>query len=199
MAALSNLSQDIGERWYAIRVQSKFESVASEVLLSKGYEAFLPLYRSVRRWSDRKKTLQLPLFPGYLFCRFNPGDRMLPIITTPGVIGVISAGRTPLPIKDDEIVGLQLMLRSGVEPEPWPYLGCGAKVLIERGPLAGLEGIVVQNLSQWRVVVSVELLQRSVAAEIDRAWVRELTTQVATEPVIAFGSRQTQCTSAKAY
>lgn len=182
MAALSNLSQDVGERWYAIRVQSKFESVASEVLLGKGYEAFLPLYKSVRRWSDRKKTLELPLFPGYLFCRFNPGDRMLPIVTTPGVIGVVSAGRTPLSIEDDEITGLQLMLRSSVEPEPWPYLSSGTKVLIERGPLAGLEAMVVQNLNRWRVVVSVELLQRSVAAEIDREWVRELGSQVRREP-----------------
>jgi transcription antitermination factor NusG len=189
MAGLYHLSQDISERWYAIRVQSKFESVASEVLLGKGYESFLPLYKSVRRWSDRKKTLQLPLFPGYLFCRFNPADRMLPIVTTPGVMGVVSAGRTPLPIDDEEIAGLQLMLRSGVELEPWPHLNSGSKVLIEHGPLAGLEAIVVQNLNKWRVVVSVELLQRSVAAEIDRAWVREVKPQVVPDPVMAFAGR----------
>jgi transcription antitermination factor NusG len=199
MAIFSDSSQNNSERWYAIRVQSKFESVASEVLLGKGYETFLPLYKSVRRWSDRKKTLQMPLFPGYLFCRFNPTDRMLPIITTPGVMGVVSAGRTPLSVEEQEIEGLQLMLSSGMDPEPWPYLNCGAKVLIERGPLAGLEGFVVQNLNRWRVVVSVELLQRSVAAEIDCAWVRELRTQAMPEPVIALADRRTQYASARAY
>ena len=192
MTIFSDCSQNSGERWYALRVQSKFESVASEVLQGKGYESFLPLYKSVRQWSDRKKTLEMPLFPGYLFCRCNPGERLLPIVTTPGVMGVVSAGRTPLPIDDEEIAGLQLMLRSGIDPEPWPYLHSGSKVLIERGPLAGLEGIVVQNLNQWRIVVSVELLQRSVAAEIDRSWVREVRTQVGPAPVMAFTSRRGQ-------
>jgi len=177
MAISSDFSQNSGERWYALRVQSKFESVAAEVLQGKGYESFLPLYKSVRQWSDRKKTIEMPLFPGYLFCHCNPLNRILPIVTTPGVMGVVSAGRTPLPIDDEEIAGLQLMLRSGIDPKPWPYLNSGSKVLIERGPLAGLEGIVVQNLNEWRIVVSVELLQRSVAAEIDRGWVRELRTQ----------------------
>jgi transcription antitermination factor NusG len=199
MAIFSDSSQSNGERWYALRVQSKFQSVASEVLLGKGYESFLPLYKSVRQWSDRKKTLEMPLFPGYLFCRFNPTDRMLPIVTTPGVMGVVSAGRTPLPIDDEEIAGLQLMLRSGIEPEPWPYLNSGSKVLIERGPLAGLEAIVVQNLNRWRVVVSVELLQRSVAAEIDRGWVREVRTQVVSQPVMAFAGRRGQYASANGY
>ena len=190
MALVPDLSRNSGERWYAIRVQSKFESVASEVLLGKGYKSFLPLYKSVRRWSDRKKTLEMPLFPGYLFCCFNPADRMLPIISTPGVIGVVSAGRSPLPIDDDEIAGLQLMLRSGVEPEPWPYLNSGTKVLIELGPLAGLEAIVVENLNRWRVVVSVELLQRSVAAEIDRAWVREVKAQPLPEQMTPSAGRR---------
>ena len=81
LAVISDSSQNNCERWYAIRVQARFESLASEVLLGKGYESFLPVYKSVRQWSDRKKTLELPLFPGYLFCRFNPADRMLPIIS----------------------------------------------------------------------------------------------------------------------
>jgi transcription antitermination factor NusG len=144
-------SQNNCERWYAIRLQTKFESPASEVLLGKGYESLLPLYKSLRQRSDRKKTLEFPLFPGYLFCRFNPSDRMLPIITTPGVMGIVSARRTPLPVDDEETAGLQLMLRSGIAPEPWPYLNSGSKVLIEGGPLAcgaRQEGSAIFNRSQ---------------------------------------------------
>src|ERR1700684_772011 len=89
--------------WYAIRVRSKFERVASLTLSGKGYEEFLPLYRSGRAWSDRAKQLDLPLFPGYLFCRFDVQDRLLPILTTPGVISILGFGRTPVPIADEEI------------------------------------------------------------------------------------------------
>jgi len=180
------LLRDGNERWYAVRVQSKYELLASDTLLGKGYEVLLPLYKSVRRWSDRMKTLERPLFPGYLFCRFDMGGRRLPILTTPGVFGIVGAGRTPIPIDDEEITALQLMLRSGLAPEPWPYLTVGSRVLIERGPLAGLEGIVVANRNRWRVVVSVALLQRSVAAEIDRCWMREARAPVGTEAVHAF-------------
>jgi transcription antitermination factor NusG len=195
MAIISDSSQNNGERWYAIRVQSKFESLASQVLLGKGYDSFLPLYKSIRKLSDRKKTLELPLFPGYLFCRCNPGEQLLPILTTPGVMGIVSAGRTPLPVEDQEIAGLQLMLRSGADPEPWPYLNSGSKVLIERGPLAGLEGIVVQNVNRWRVVVSVDLLQRSVAAEIDSSWVREVRPQLVPEAAIALAGPRRYATA----
>ena len=81
--------------WYALRVQSKFESVVSIALRGKGYQEFLPLYRSRRRWADRVKELDLPLFPGYLFCRFDVHDRLLPILTTPGVVCIVGAGKTP--------------------------------------------------------------------------------------------------------
>ena len=189
MAAFTDSAQNSNERWYAIRVQSKLARVASEALLGKGYETLLPLYKSVRRWSDRVKTLEAPLFPGYLFCRFNSQGRLLPVVQSPGVLGIVGAGRTPIPIEDEEIAALQIMLRSGIDPEPMPYLKAGSKVLIERGPLAGLQGIVVQHLNRWRVVVSVELLQRSVAAEIERSWAREAPAQVRPEPIDAFGSR----------
>lgn len=199
MTTSSDSSINGNERWYAIRVQSKFESLASDTLTGKGYEAFLPLSKSVRQWSDRKKTLQLPLFPGYLFCRFNPADRLLPILTTPGVMRIVGAGRIPIPVEDEEIAGLQLMLRSGIDPQPWPYLSSGSRVLIERGPLAGLEGIVIENLNRWRVVVSVELLQRSVAAEIEQSWVREIRTQVRPAPTNALTNPRGQYASASSY
>src|ERR1035437_3207123 len=87
--------------WYAIRVQSRFESVVSMALRGKGYEEFLPVYRTRRRWSDRFKDVDLPLFPGYLFCRFDVTGRLLPILTTPGLVSIVGAGRTPVPVPDE--------------------------------------------------------------------------------------------------
>jgi len=157
--------------WYAVRVQSRFEAVVSTTLRAKGYEEFLPLYRSTRRWSDRKKTLDLPLFPGYLFCRF-PADRVLPILTTPGVVKILCAGKKLLPVLDEEITAVKRILSSGLLAQPWPFIGVGSKVYLNGGPLAGLEGIVTNTDKDCRLVVSVGLLQRSVAVEIDREWAR---------------------------
>ena len=159
--------------WYAIQIQSRLGSIASATLRGKGYEEFLPLYRSPRRWSDRMKELECPLFPGYLFCRFNVGDR-LPILTAPGVIGIVCAGKTPVPVDDEEIEAVRAVLRSGLAAQPWPFLGVGSRVYIERGPLAGLEGIVTDADKVYRLIVSVSLLQRSVAVEIDREWARPI-------------------------
>ena len=160
--------------WYAIRVRSKFERVASASLSGKGYEEFLPLYHSVRPWSDRSKKLELPLFPGYLFCRFDVEGRLLPILTTPGVVSIVGAGRTPLSIPDREIEDLQTIIRSRLQAEPWPHLAAGARVMVETGPLAGIEGITLNVNKRHRLVVSIGLLQRSVAVELDRACVRPL-------------------------
>ena len=160
--------------WYAIQVRSKLGSVASATLRGKGYEEFLPLYRSRRRWSDRIKELDLPLFPGYLFCRFNVSDRLMPILTTPGVIGIIGAGKTPIPIDDEEIEAVRAILRSGLAAQPYPFLRVGSRVYLEGGPLAGVEGIITNADKVYRLVVSISLLQRSVAVAIDRDWARPI-------------------------
>lgn len=161
-------SQQDNQSWYAIRVQSKFEKVASISLRGKGYEEFLPLSRSRRRWSDREKELDLALFPGYLFCRFDVRERLLPILTTPGVISIVGAGKMPIPISDGEIGALQAVNRSSLPAQPWPFLTVGSRVRIEKGPLAGLEGIAIHVDKKCRLIVSVQLLQRSVAVEIER-------------------------------
>ena len=161
-----------------MRVQSKFENVASTILSGKGYPTFLPLYKTRRRWSDRSKEVEAPLFPGYFFCRFDMQASMPPIVTTPGLLGIVCAGRVPLPIGDDEIAAVQAVVRSGLPALPWPYLAAGARILIERGPLAGLEGIALQVDKKYRLVVSVTMLQRSVAVEIDRDWIRPLSAPV---------------------
>ena len=159
---------------WRLRIQSRLAIVASTTLRAKGYEEFLPLYRSSRRWSDRIKKLELPLFPGYLFCRFDVTDRFMPILTTPGVIGIVGAGKTPVPVDPEEIEAIRAILRSGLAAQPWPNLTVGSKVYIERGPLAGLEGIIANTDKVYRLIVSVSLLQRSVAVEIYRQWARPI-------------------------
>jgi len=164
--------------WYAVRVQSRFANVASASLRGKGYEEFLPLYRSQRKWSDRVKQVEVPLFPGYLFCRFDPEGSTLPILSTPGVISIVGVGRYPFPIADHEIEAIRTVVRSGLVAQPWAYLGVGSRVYVDGGPLAGLEGIVTNADKVCRLVVSVELLQRSVAVEIDREWARPATSRM---------------------
>lgn len=157
--------------WYAIRVRSKFERGVAASLSGKGFEQYLPLYRSRRQWSDRMKDLDLPLFPGYLFCRFDVQVR-LPILTIPGVISVVGCGKTPIPVSDEEVDTIQAMVRSGLLLRPWPQLVVGSKIVIEKGPLQGVEGVTLDIKKKHHLVVSVPLLQRSVAVEIDREWVR---------------------------
>src|SRR6516162_422069 len=157
--------------WFALRVRSNFEKPASQMLRQKGYEEFLPTYVQRSRWSDRTKSITRPLFPGYLFCRFDPNAR-LPILVTPGVVSVVGLGKTPVPISEQEIEAVQALLRSGLAAMPWPYVSVGQRLVIERGPLSGVEGILEEVKSQYRFIVSVNLLKRSVAAEIDAEWVR---------------------------
>jgi transcription antitermination factor NusG len=157
--------------WFALRIKSNFEKVTNQILEQKGYEAFLPTYRTRNRWSDRTKVIDRPLFPGYLFCRFDQNDR-LPILVTPGVVGVVGVGKTPMAVAEREIEAIQAVLRSGLPATPWPYVTVGQRLLIERGPLSGIEGILQEIKNSFRFIVSVNLLQRSVAAEVDASWVR---------------------------
>jgi len=153
--------------WYALHVRPRFEKVVSRNLKAKGYEEYLPIYRRVSRWSDRSKEIELPLFPGYVFCRFNVHDR-LPVLLIPGVSSVVGIGKSAMPIDPSELDGVRSMLQSGASCEPWPFLQLGQVVRVSRGPLAGTEGIVVRTKDDYRLVISVSLLQRSVAVEIDR-------------------------------
>ncbi len=157
--------------WYALHVRPRYEKQISQTLKSKGFEEFLPLYTSRRRWSDRWKTVEFPLFPGYLFCRLSEEIR-LPVLTIPGVIRVVGAGGLWIPVNEQEIQAVLKIVKSGLAAEPWPYLKSGQRVLIVEGKLAGLEGIFLKKKGVQRVVVSIELLQRSVAVEIDASWIR---------------------------
>jgi transcription antitermination factor NusG len=168
--------------WYAIRVRPKYERVASAALSGKGYEEYLPLYHSIRTWSDRSKGLDLPLFPGYLFCRFDVQFR-LPILTIPGVMSIVGIGRTPVAIPDSEIDAIQAVIRSGLHLQPWPQLAVGSRVVIEKGPLKGLEGVTLEIKKTFRLFISVPLLQRSVSVEIERDWVRPLSTPITSRSI----------------
>src|SRR5262245_37782502 len=152
------LTSTMKTAWYGLRTKSRFEKVTAASLANKGYEHYLPCYRQQRRWSDRVTEIESPLFPGYVFCRFNQMN-WLPILTIPGVVSVVGIGKEPLPIPDSEIAAIETALQSGLRSEPWPYLAEGRRVRIERGALNGLEGIVViSRKSEWRVVVSVTML-----------------------------------------
>jgi transcription antitermination factor NusG len=155
--------------WYAIRARTSTEKTATELLQFKGYECFLPLRRSRRRWSDRVKEVEEPLFPGYFFCRFDLFNR-LPILKTPGVFQIVGMGKTPIPVADDEIAALQRVGKNGLATQPWPFLEAGQIARIEYGPLRGLAGIIVNIKSESKLVLSIGLLHRSVAIEIDRDW-----------------------------
>jgi transcription antitermination factor NusG len=159
--------------WFALRVKSRTEKAVSTIARSKGFEEFLPLYQSRRKWSDRFKSVEIPLFPGYVFCRLNP-DFRLPLLTIPGVMSFVGIGKIPVPIDEAEIAAIQAAVGAGLLAEPYPFLEVGQKVRLAEGPLTGLEGWLVEVRKQERLVVSVSMLKRSVAVEIDRQWVRPL-------------------------
>jgi transcription antitermination factor NusG len=156
--------------WFALRVRSRRETVIAAHLEGQGFECFLPLYKSIRRWSDRLKELEQPLFPGYLFCRFDFQNRR-PILMTPGVQQIVGVGRTAMPVEDSELECIRTALASELPNQPWPYLQIGERVRVNYGSLNNLEGILINFKGSHRIVLSVTLLQRSVAMEIDLAWV----------------------------
>jgi transcription antitermination factor NusG len=156
--------------WYAVRVRSNFEQVTAAALRFKGIEEFLPVTRARRRWSDRIKYIDQPLFPGYVFCRFVPADRT-PILGSPGVVNIVGFGSRLAPIPEEEIEAVRAMVNSTLPVFPHPFLQAGQKIRLNHGPLAGAEGIVVAVKKQFRLVASISLLQRSVSVEIDREWV----------------------------
>lgn len=157
--------------WFALTARARHEKVVADNLQYKGLESFLPLYRARRQWTDRVQPVDLPLFPGYVFCRFAYASRM-GVLNTPGVISVVEFSGGPAPVADDEIVRIRAIQASGLPSQPWPYVHVGQKARIERGALAGLEGVLIREKDALRVVVSVTLLHRAVAVEIDRGMIR---------------------------
>lgn len=152
--------------WYAVQVRPKAERFVAHLLDAKGYEPFVPLYQQRKRWSDRVKVLELPLIPNYVFCRATD-ETFGAIVTTPGVVRIVGAGRTPLPIDADEMDALRRIDGYRLRAEPFPFFRVGQLVEIQDGALRGVRGVLLRVKSAHRLVVSVSLLQRSVAVELD--------------------------------
>ena len=165
---------DLGasNRWYALYVRSRHEKVVEGGLRGKGFTAFSPFYRTKRKRVDRIAEVDVPLFPGYVFCHFDANKR-LPILMTPGIVGLVGTKR-PEPVDESEIASIRTLALSGRPVQPWPFLKSGQRVRLQAGPLAGAEGIFLRVKDAWHLVVSVSLLQRSVSVTIDSESVEPL-------------------------
>lgn len=158
--------QETDGAWCAIYTRHQHEKTVGEMLETKGFEVFLPLYESARRWKDRRKVLSLPLFPCYVFVR-GPLDRRLQILTTPGVHTIISRGERLAMIPGEEIEAIRRTVDGQFRVEPHPFLRCGERVRVVRGSLEGVEGVLTRKKNSFRLVLSVDMLAQSVAVEID--------------------------------
>jgi transcription antitermination factor NusG len=160
-------SRDYAEpRWYAAYTSANHEKRVCQQLDQRCVASFLPVYKTVRRWKDRRKCLELPLFPGYVFVRVALADQMR-VLQIPGVVRLVGFNGRPLPLPDNEIEGLKMGLAAGVVAEPHPFLIAGRRVQIKSGPLAGREGILLRRKGRLRVVLSIELIMRSVVVDMD--------------------------------
>jgi transcription antitermination factor NusG len=156
--------------WFAVQVWARREFLCANQLRSRGYEVFLPHYKESRRWSDRIKVVECPLFAGYVFCR-TPHNVAGSIITTPGVIRIIGDGRRPVAVAREEILAIRCLVDAGMAAQPLPGLHVGQRVRVLDGPLRDVEGVILRIKNRHCLVLSMSLLQRSVAVEIDSAWV----------------------------
>lgn len=154
--------------WYAAYTCANHEKLVAAEIKARGVEYFLPLYSSIRRWKDRRVSLELPLFPGYLFVRLALRDR-LRVLQIPSVVRFISFNGQPAALPDEEMAILRSGLSQRLRAEPHPFLTLGRRVQVIRGPLAGLHGILLRRKSCFRIVVSVHLIQRSLAIDVDAA------------------------------
>ena len=157
---------DAKERWYAVYARSRHEKVVQEELRQKGIETFLPLREVVSQWKDRKKRVQIPLFQGYVFVRVPIHKRRLDIVKAPGVVRIIGFNNKPEPIPDEEVEAVRAFLNTKIRFDPHPYLNVGRRVEIRRGALRGLQGILVKKKNKFKFILSVHLIQQSVALEI---------------------------------
>lgn len=178
MHPINGFSQETSP-WWAVYTRHQHEKAVAEILQSKGFEVFLPLYESVRKWKDRNKTLSLPLFPCYVFLRGGL-ERRLHVVTTPGIHTVLSQGngeRIAL-IPNEEIDAIRRVVQSPCRVEPYPFLRCGDQVRVTRGSLEGVQGVLARKKSQYRLILSVEMLAQSVAVEIDASDVEPVKAKV---------------------
>jgi transcription antitermination factor NusG len=162
------ISADTQPYWYAVYTQANHEKKAAAEISRRGVESFLPLYRTARRWSDRRVELELPLFHGYLFVHLALADR-LKVLQVPGVVRLVGFGGLPAPLPEDQMEVLRSGLTGSLRAEPHPYLTVGRRVALRSGPLAGMQGILLRRKGKFRVVISIDLIQRALALDADVA------------------------------
>jgi len=154
------------QSWYAIYTCANHEKRVAGELLLRGVEHFLPLYRSVRKWKDRRLTLDLPLFPGYVFVQLALSNK-LRVLQVPSVVHLVGFGGQPHPLPTEEIEALRACISNGLRIEPHPYLTVGCRVRLKQGPLQGVEGVLVRKKNIHRVVLSISLISSSASVEVD--------------------------------
>jgi transcription antitermination factor NusG len=159
-------SGSLAPQWYAVYTRAQHEKSVVQHLDQRGIESFLPLYETVRRWKDRRMRLHLALFPGYVFVRIALSER-LAVLRVPSVVRLVGFNGRPAPVPNDEVESLRRALLEGLHAEPYPYMREGQRVRITAGALAGREGLLVRRKSNLRVVLSAELIQRSILVDID--------------------------------
>jgi transcriptional antiterminator RfaH len=160
--------------WFALQTMPRNEKKVSNVLMQKGYECLAPTYRQRRKWSDRTVQIDLPLFPMYVFCRLGPSV-LGKAVSTSGVVKIVGFNGKPAEVAVEEINALQLLMQSNLLREPWKYLCHGTQVMVETGPLAGVEGVICPSENGRRLIISITLLQRSVAIRLDEDTVISIT------------------------
>ncbi len=169
-ARLQGSGSDSGATaWFALATKPRHEKAISSILANKGHESFLPLYRKQHSYRNQTREFHVPLFPGYVFCRFDLHKR-LPVLLTPGVLRIVGCGPTPAPVAEEEIAALRAAADHGLPMQPHPFAPAGGKVKVTEGPLSGVEGVVIRSRDPMRIVLSVSLLQRSVLVEVDSNW-----------------------------
>jgi transcription antitermination factor NusG len=153
--------------WYAVRTRSRHEKLVRDQLVQQGIEPLLPTIKRLSQWKDRKKEIEVPLFSGYCFVRCGM-EQKLPVLKTVGVVDIVGGGR-PEPIPDEEITAIQALMTSVLPYDSHPYLHEGMKVEVVRGPLQGVQGILLRKDKRHRLILGVRLIQQAAAVEIDTA------------------------------
>lgn len=163
--AYSNCERNLGHCWFALQTRSRHEKIVRHQLAARNIEQFLPTVTRLSQWKDRKKEIEFPLFPGYCFARFSLDNRFA-VLQSPGVVHIVGALR-PEPIPDLEIESLRIVLNNGPRYDLYPYLKKGCLVEVTKGPMKGVKGIFMRHARPNRLVLSINLIQRAVAVEVD--------------------------------
>ena len=157
------------KKWFAFYTKSRHEKSVSNTLNSNGFEVYLPLLRERKKWSDRKKWVEYPLFKSYIFIKIEPKDSIF-ALKTPGIVRMIKFGNNPSPIPNQIILSLKLMIEGGYNPQPTDYFLKGDSVIIKAGPLKGLEGEIIRVHNEDRFIMHVHTIQHSISIKVDRAY-----------------------------